>query len=87
MISRRALLESSAALFATRLFGSSTDTPSKRPSPELQNLADVALHQAKKLGATYADIRINRYRKTSPPARIWNRPSSMARPASDSACA
>ena len=62
MISRRALLESSAALFATRLFGSPADSPSSRPSPELQNLADVALRQAKKLGATYADIRINRYR-------------------------
>jgi TldD protein len=26
------------------------------------NLADIALSTAKKLGATYADIRINRYR-------------------------
>jgi TldD protein len=32
------------------------------PSPELAALAEVALAQARKLGATYADIRINRYR-------------------------
>ena len=30
--------------------------------PELKTLADVALNQAKKLGCSYADIRINRYR-------------------------
>ena len=29
---------------------------------ELKPLADVALNQAKKLGCSYADIRINRYR-------------------------
>jgi len=32
------------------------------PSPELTKLAAVALDHAKKLGAAYADIRINRYR-------------------------
>lgn len=70
MISRRALLESSAAAFATRLFGSPDDARSNRPSPELQNLADIALHQAKKLGASYADIRINRYRNEAIGVRL-----------------
>src|SRR5262245_51171406 len=32
------------------------------PSPELSKLAAVALDRAQKLGASYADIRINRYR-------------------------
>ena len=32
---------------------------------ELENLAGVALQRAKQLGATYADIRINRYRNRS----------------------
>jgi len=33
--------------------------------PELESLADAALGRAKQLGATYADIRINRYRNRS----------------------
>ena len=32
------------------------------PDVNKDNLADAALAEAKKLGATYADIRINRYR-------------------------
>ena len=34
-----------------------------RPNPELENLGAVALREAKKLKATYADIRIIRYRQ------------------------
>ena len=33
----------------------------RRPSTELRDLADAALASAKKVGASYADIRINRY--------------------------
>jgi TldD protein len=48
-------------LFANRLFGAPEDAPGK-PSPELEKLAGVALAEAKKQGASYADIRIGRYR-------------------------
>jgi len=68
-ISRRRFLEltgtAAAAAFATELFGlpelNAANTGGK-PSPELAKLAEVALSRAKKLGASYADIRINRYR-------------------------
>ncbi len=47
-----------------RLFGGPADTWLREPSPELgEILAAVALAEAKKAGATYADIRINRYRQ------------------------
>jgi TldD protein len=49
-------------LAANRLFGEPVDAP-KKPNPELERLAAVALAEAKKVGATYADIRINRYRQ------------------------
>jgi TldD protein len=35
------------------------------PASELQALADVALNRARRLGCSYADIRINRYRNQS----------------------
>ena len=62
MISRRTFLETSAAAaaLAAELFATPED--SSKPSPALEKLADVALREAKKLGATYCDIRINRYR-------------------------
>ncbi len=62
-LTRRGFLGvSGAALLAgDRLFGAPADTP-KKPSPELERLGAVALAEAKKAGATYADIRINRYR-------------------------
>src|SRR5580704_18021394 len=47
---------------ADRLFGQPSDKSGK-PSPELERLGAVALAEAKKAGATYADIRINRYRQ------------------------
>lgn len=52
MLSRRAFLGSSAA-FAAQLFAAPKD---------LENLAGGALREAKKLKATYCDIRIARYR-------------------------
>ena len=43
---------------------------SKAPNPALEKLADVALRQAKKLKASYCDIRINRYRDQSVLVRL-----------------
>jgi TldD protein len=56
------------AVLADELFGPAwafaqgTQSSSVEPTRQLTNLADVALGTAKKLGASYADIRINRYR-------------------------
>jgi TldD protein len=62
MLTRRTFLQSSAAAgLATRLFSAPAD--SKKPNPELENLGAVALAEAKKLKATYCDIRIVRYRR------------------------
>ena len=58
MLTRRGFLGSSA-LLATNLFGAPAD--SSAPSKDLEKLADNALREAKKLKATYCDIRINRY--------------------------
>ncbi len=46
---------------ADRLFGAPAEQ-SRKPNPDLERLGGVALAEAKKAGATYADIRINRYR-------------------------
>ncbi len=59
MISRRAFLGTSA-LAAADLFGAAEN--SKRPSSELEKLAQIALREAQRLKASYCDIRINRYR-------------------------
>ena len=63
MLTRRTFLNSSAAAFATRLFAVPADA--KKPNPELEKLGDVALREAKKLKASYADIRIIRDRRQS----------------------
>jgi len=61
-ISRRGFLAGAAGmLLADRLFGA-PDTAATKPNPELEKLAAVALAEAKKQGASYCDIRINRYR-------------------------
>ena len=61
-LSRRAFMQSgTAAALATRLFAA-PDTSTK-PNPELENLGEAALHEAKRLKASYADIRIIRYRQ------------------------
>src|SRR6202162_6098905 len=56
-------LATSAAslLFAEELFGA-PDSASTQPNPALVKLGAIALAEAKKQGATYCDIRINRYR-------------------------
>src|ERR1044072_4431502 len=62
MLTRRTFLNSSAAAtLATRLFAAPDDA--RKPNPELEKLGDVALREAKKLKASYADIRIIRYRQ------------------------
>src|SRR5580704_3138494 len=48
-------------LLANRLFGEPQPDSSK-PTAELEKLGAVATAEAKKLGATYADLRIGRYR-------------------------
>jgi len=65
-LTRRRFLGASATgaslLAAGRLFGEPAGAPDK-PNPDLEKMAAVALAEAKKAGATYADIRINRYRQ------------------------
>jgi TldD protein len=54
-----------AALSAADLFGTaspSAQSTARTPEGALLSMADVALSTARKLGASYADIRINRYR-------------------------
>jgi len=61
-LSRRAFIQSgTAAALATRLFAAPDG--STKPNPELENLGAAALREAKKLKASYADIRIIRYRQ------------------------
>lgn len=58
-VSRRVFLGAAAA----ELFAAPKDT--RQPNAALEKLADTALRQAKKLKASYCDIRINRYRDQS----------------------
>src|SRR5438132_8539377 len=62
---RRAFLAATATsasvLVATDLFGEPIDTATK-PNPSLERLGAVAMAEAKKQGASYADIRIGRFR-------------------------
>ncbi|HUO29709.1 MAG TPA: TldD/PmbA family protein [Bryobacteraceae bacterium] len=64
-LTRRAFLATATGapvLLANRLFGAPGSQETK-PNPALEKLAEVALAEARKQGATYADIRINRYRQ------------------------
>ncbi len=67
MITRRSFLGSSAG-YAAALFAA----PSKgnAPAPELEKLGAVALDEAKKLNASYCDIRIVRYRRQNVSLRL-----------------
>ncbi len=63
MLTRRRFLESATSLaLAERLFAAAP-AGSRVPNAELENLGAVALREAKKLKATYCDIRITRYRR------------------------
>jgi TldD protein len=68
MVTRRSFLEAGAAALGTRLFAAASE-PSK-PNAELERLGAVALNEAKKRKATYADIRIVRYRRQSLRVRL-----------------
>ncbi len=59
--SRRSFLSAASLAFAEKLFGA-PDASSTKPDPALEKLGSVALEEAKRQGATYCDIRINRYR-------------------------
>ena len=58
MLTRRTFLTASSAALATRLFAAPAG--SKTPNADLEKLGAVALAEAKKLKATYADVRIVR---------------------------
>src|SRR3954462_7022760 len=62
MIDRRAFVQSMLALGAAAGARRADVLLAFPPSGELRNLADAALAAAKQAGASYADIRINRYR-------------------------
>lgn len=62
-ISRRSFVAGSAGALAAELFAAQKEAAS--PNPALEKLADGALREAKKLKASYCDIRINRYRDQS----------------------
>ena len=62
MIDRRRFVQSMIALGAAAGTRRADVLLAFPPSAELRDLADAALAAAKKAGATYADIRINRYR-------------------------
>ena len=70
-ISRRGFMAftatAAAGAFAAELFGvpelRAANSAAAEPSERLSALADAALSQAKKLGATYADMRIGRYHR------------------------
>src|SRR5580765_3781921 len=61
MIDRREFVQSLIALGAVTTLRPAS-TLFAAPSQELKGLADAALATAKQAGASYADIRINRYR-------------------------
>ena len=54
-------ISTASLLLAHKLFGEPA-ADSTKPSPTLEKLGGVAISEAKKLGATYADVRIGRYR-------------------------
>ena len=60
MFTRRQFMAASAAALANQLFAAPAD--SKAPNVDLEKLGAVALSEAKKFKATYADIRIVRLR-------------------------
>jgi TldD protein len=62
MIDRRRVVQSMLALGAAAGTRSSTVLLAAPPADQASDLADAALAAAKRAGASYADIRINRYR-------------------------
>src|SRR5918996_185156 len=62
MIDRRSFVQSMLVVGAAAGVRPSTVLLAYPPADELRDLADAALASAKQAGATYADVRINRYR-------------------------
>ena len=62
MIDRRRFVQSMLAFGAATGVRPSTILLARPPADELRDLADAALSGARRAGASYADIRINRYR-------------------------
>ena len=62
MIDRRQFVQSMLVLGAATGVRPSTVLLASPPSAEMRDLADAALSAARRAGASYADIRINRYR-------------------------
>ena len=62
MIDRRRFVQSMLAVGAAAGLRPTTVLLAYPPADELRDLADAALASARKAGASYADIRINRYR-------------------------
>ena len=63
MVTRRTFLQSGSAALASGLFAAAAPGAPAKPNPNLENLGAVALAEAKRLKATYSDIRIIRYRR------------------------
>jgi TldD protein len=61
MLSRRTVLNTGTAALATRLFAAPAGA--RKPNPELAKLGAVSLAEARKLKASYCDIRIIRTRQ------------------------
>ena len=68
MFNRRTFLGASTAALATRLFAAPVE--STTPNAALEHLGATALAAAKRLKATYCDIRITRYRSQSVGVRL-----------------
>ena len=69
MITRRTFIGGASALaLADRLFAA--DSASPAPAADLEKLGAVALNEAKRLKATYCDIRITRYRNQTMAIRL-----------------
>jgi TldD protein len=63
MLTRRTFVGSSAGALAATLFAAPKSL--SKPSPDLEHLAAAGLREAKRLKATYCDVRIGRYRNQS----------------------
>jgi TldD protein len=66
-LTRRSFVSGASAALAERLFAQSA---AAKPNPELARLAAAALDEARRLKASYCDIRITRYRDQSLSLRL-----------------
>ena len=83
MIDRRGFVQSMLALGAASGARPVEVLLAYPPTEELRDLADAGLASAKQAGASYADIRINRYRNQfiftrDAASRTWSTPRTTA---------